>query len=33
VIEKLMKRFIFTAGITGVMQIGTLIIMTHLASF
>jgi hypothetical protein len=33
VIEKLMKRFIYTAGITGVMQIGTLIIMTHLASF
>jgi hypothetical protein len=33
VIEKLMKRFIFTAGITGLMQIATLIIMTHLASF
>jgi hypothetical protein len=33
VIEKLMKRFIYTAGITGVMQIATLIIMTHLASF
>jgi hypothetical protein len=33
VIEKLMKRFILTAGITGVMQIATLIIMTHLASF
>jgi hypothetical protein len=33
VIEKLMKRFIFTAGIIGVMQIATLIIMTHLASF
>jgi hypothetical protein len=32
VIEKLMRRFIFTAGITGVMQIGTLIIMTRLAS-
>jgi hypothetical protein len=32
VIEKLMKRFIYTAGITGVMQIGTLIIMTRLAS-
>jgi hypothetical protein len=32
VIEKLMKRFIFTAGITGVMQIATLIIMTRLAS-
>ena len=33
VIEKMMKRFIFTAGITGLMQIATLIIMTHLASF
>ena len=33
VIEKLMKRFIFTAGIIGLMQIATLIIMTHLASF
>jgi hypothetical protein len=32
VIEKLMRRFIFTAGITGVMQVGTLIIMTRLAS-
>jgi hypothetical protein len=32
VIEKLMRRFIFTAGITGVMQIATLIIMTRLAS-
>ena len=32
VIEKLMRRFIFTAGITGAMQIGTLIIMTRLAS-
>jgi hypothetical protein len=32
VIQKLMRRFIFTAGITGVMQIGTLIIMTRLAS-
>src|SRR5690348_10133802 len=33
VVEKLMKRFIYTAGITGLMQIATLIIMTHLASF
>jgi hypothetical protein len=33
VIEKLMKRFIYTAGVTGLMQIATLIIMTHLASF
>jgi hypothetical protein len=33
VVEKLMKRFIFTAGITALMQVATLIIMTHLASF
>lgn len=32
VIEKLMKRFVYTAGITGVMQVATLIIMTRLAS-
>jgi hypothetical protein len=32
VIEKLMKRFLYTAGITGVMQVATLIIMTRLAS-
>ena len=32
VIEKLMKRFIYTAGITGLMQIATLVIMTRLAS-
>jgi hypothetical protein len=32
VIEKLMRRFIYTAGITGLMQIATLIIMTRLAS-
>jgi hypothetical protein len=32
VIEKLMRRFILTAGITGAMQIATLIIMTRLAS-
>ncbi len=32
VIEKLMKRFIYTAGITGAMQIATLVIMTKLAS-
>jgi hypothetical protein len=31
VIERLMKRFIFTAGITGVMQIATLVIMTKIA--
>lgn len=32
VIEKLMKRFIYTAGATGLMQIATLVIMTKLAS-
>jgi hypothetical protein len=32
VIQKLMKRFIYTAGITGAMQVATLIIMTRLAS-
>jgi len=32
VIEKLMRRFIYTAGITGVMQVATLIIMTRLVS-
>jgi len=32
-IGKLMRRFIYTAGITGVMQIVTLIIMTRLASW
>ncbi|MGZ4387398.1 MAG: hypothetical protein ACXVZO_10750 [Gaiellaceae bacterium] len=32
VIEKLMKRFVYTAGITGVMQVATLVIMTRLAS-
>jgi hypothetical protein len=32
VIEKLMKRFIYTAGATGLMQIATLVIMTRLAS-
>ena len=31
-IEKLMRRFVYTAGITGVMQVATLIIMTRLAS-
>jgi hypothetical protein len=29
-IGRLMRRFIYTAGITGFLQIGTLIIMTHL---
>jgi hypothetical protein len=32
VIEKLMKRFVYTAAITGVMQVATLFIMTRLAS-
>ena len=32
VIEHLMKRFIYSAGITGAMQIATLVIMTRLAS-
>jgi len=32
VIQRLMKRFIFTAGITGAMQVATLVIMTKLAS-
>ncbi len=32
VIEKLMRRFIYTSGITGAMQVATLIIMTRLAS-
>ncbi len=32
VIEKLMKRFIYTAGATGLMQVATLFIMTRLAS-
>jgi hypothetical protein len=32
VIERLTKRFIYTAGVTGLMQIATLVIMTKLAS-
>jgi len=32
VIERLMKRFIYSAGVTGIMQIATLVIMTKLAS-
>jgi hypothetical protein len=32
VIARLMKRFVYTAGITGVMQVATLIIMTKLVS-
>jgi hypothetical protein len=32
VIARLMKRFIYTAGITGILQIATLIIMTRVAT-
>lgn len=32
IIARLMKRFIYTAGITGLMQVATLVIMTKLAS-
>jgi hypothetical protein len=32
VIGKLMKRFIYTAGVTGLMQVATLIIMTRVAT-
>jgi hypothetical protein len=32
VIEKLMKRFIYTAGATGVMQVATFVIMTRIAT-
>lgn len=32
VIEHLMKRFIYTAGITGLMQVATLLIMTRVAT-
>jgi hypothetical protein len=32
VIERLMKRFIFTAGLTGLLQVATLVIMTKLAA-
>ncbi|HTW41798.1 MAG TPA: hypothetical protein VMD79_05760 [Solirubrobacteraceae bacterium] len=32
VVERLMKRFIYTSGATGLMQIATLVIMTKLAS-
>jgi len=31
-IAKLMRRFIYTAGITGAMQVATLIIMTYIAT-
>jgi hypothetical protein len=32
VIERLMKRFIYCAGVLGAMQVATLVIMTRLAS-
>jgi hypothetical protein len=32
VIERLMRRFIYAAGITGIMQVATLVIMTRLAT-
>jgi hypothetical protein len=32
VVERLMKRFIYTAGATGVMQVSTFVIMTKLAA-
>ncbi len=32
VIERLMRRFVYTAGITGLMQIATLVIMTRVAT-
>lgn len=32
IIERLMKRFIYTAGITGAMQVATLVIMTRVAT-
>ena len=32
VIERLMKRFVYSAGVLGLMQIATLVIMTKLAS-
>jgi hypothetical protein len=31
VVERLMKRFVYTAGITGAMQVATLVIMTKVA--
>ena len=32
VIARLMRRFIVTAGVTGLMQVATLIIMTRVAT-
>jgi len=33
VIERLMKRFMYCAGVLGAMQVATLVIMTRIASF
>ena len=32
IIQRLMRRFIYTAGITGAMQVATLVIMTKVAA-
>jgi hypothetical protein len=32
IIAKMMKRFVYTAGITGIMQVATLVIMTRVAT-
>jgi hypothetical protein len=32
VIERLMKRFIYTAGILGILQVATYVIMTKVAT-
>jgi len=32
VIARLMRRFILTAGVTGAMQVATLVIMTRVAT-
>jgi hypothetical protein len=32
-VQKLMKRFVYTAGITGLMQVATLVIMTRIATW
>jgi hypothetical protein len=33
IIGQMMKRFVYTAGITGILQIATLVIMTRVASY
>jgi hypothetical protein len=32
IIARMMKRFVYTAGITGLMQVATLVIMTRVAT-